>query len=122
MKFKNVAVVFMVKDLERTRHFYADALGIELTKQEGYLTGLVAGTVELVFFEGESTRGTSPQFVLGLEHGGIDTVAERLAARGVELVTPVTEAPGGWSLEFLDPDRHQLSLYQDAALSRRTDG
>ena len=41
-----------------------------------------------------------------------------LAAAGVELVTAVTEAPGGWSVEFKDPDGHILSLYQDGALPR----
>lgn len=44
-------------------------------------------------------RGTSPQIVFGLDEGGIDTAAEALVARGVQVLTPVTEAPGGWSVE-----------------------
>jgi predicted enzyme related to lactoylglutathione lyase len=41
-----------------------------------------------------------------------------LATAGVELVTPVSEAPGGWSSEFKDPDGHILAFYQDGSLPR----
>jgi glyoxylase I family protein len=56
--------------------------------------------------------------VFGLAKGGIDSMVASLAAAGVELVTAVTEALGGWSAEFKDPDGHLLSLYQDGGLPR----
>jgi glyoxylase I family protein len=56
--------------------------------------------------------------VFGLAKGGIDAMVASLAAAGVEIVTPVSEAPGGWSSEFKDPDGHGLSLYQDGGLPR----
>jgi glyoxylase I family protein len=118
-KISSIAVVFMIQNLERTRRFYADALGLELAEKEGYLLGTLPGGTELVFFEGEATRGTSPQIVFGLAEGGIDTTAEALVARGVQLLTPVTEAPGGWSVEFKDPDGHPLAFFQEEALPRR---
>lgn len=119
LKITGIAVVFMVQSLERTRRFYAEALGLELAVMEGHLLGTLPSGTELVFFEGEATRGTSPQIVFGLDEGGIDTAAEALAARGVALVTPVTEAPGGWSVEFKDPDDHPLAFYQAESLPRR---
>jgi catechol 2,3-dioxygenase-like lactoylglutathione lyase family enzyme len=119
LKISKIAVVFMVQDLERTRRFYAEALGLELALQEGYLLGTLAGGTELLFFVGEAVRGTSPQIVFGLDEGGIDTAAEALVGRGVQLLTPVSEAPGGWSVEFKDPDEHPLAFYQDGALPRR---
>jgi glyoxylase I family protein len=119
LKITGIAVVFMVQNLERTRRFYADALGLELAQQEGYLSVMLSGGTELVFFEGEAVRGTSPQIVFGLDEGGIDTAAEALAARGVQLLTPVSEAPGGWSVEFKDPDGHPLAFFQTEALPRR---
>ena len=119
LKITKIAVVFMVRNLGRTRRFYADALGLELTQKEGYLSGFLPGGTELVFFEGEAVRGTSPQIVFGLDEGGIDTAAEALVARGVQLLTPVTEAPGGWSVELADPDGHPLALFQEEALPRR---
>ena len=118
-KISGIAVVFMVESLERTRRFYAEALGLELEQREGHLLGTLRSGTELVFFEGEAVRGTSPQIVFGLDEGGIDTCAEALVKNGVQLLTPVTEAPGGWSVEFADPDGHPLAFYQDGALSRR---
>lgn len=119
LKITGIAVVFMVQSLERTRQFYAEALGLELDVKEGYLSGLLKGGTELVFFEGEAVRGTSPQIVFGLDEGGIDTAAEALVARGFQVLTPVTEAPGGWSVEFKDPDGHPLAFFQAEALPRR---
>ena len=119
LKITGIAVVFMVEDLERTRRFYLDTLGLELSQQEGYLTIKLLGGTELLFFVGEAVRGTSPQIVFGLDEGGIDTAVEALATRGVQLLTPVTEAPGGWSCEFKDPDEHPLAFFQDGSLPRR---
>jgi predicted enzyme related to lactoylglutathione lyase len=116
-KLNSLALVFTVANLERTRKFYSEVIGLALEPQEGYLLGKLAGS-ELVFFEGEATRGTSPQVVFGLESGGIDSLAERLAKQGVQLLTPVSEAPGGWSLELADPDDHKLAFYQDGGLPR----
>jgi glyoxylase I family protein len=118
LKINGIAIIFMVQSLERTRSFYAESLGIELAPKEGYLLGTLPGA-ELLFFEGEAVRGTSPQIVFGLDDGGIDTAAEALAARGVQLLTPVSEAPGGWSVEFKDPDGHPLAFFQDEKLPRR---
>src|SRR5687767_6377171 len=118
-KISGIAVIFMVQNLERTRRFYVEALGLELALKEGYLLGTLPGGTELLFFEGEAVRGTSPQIVFGLDEGGIDTAAEALVARGVQLLTPVTEAPGGWSVEFKDPDGHPIAFFQEEALPRR---
>jgi len=57
--------VFRVQELERTRRFYADALGLELSLQDDYLLGTLPGGTELLFIVGEAVRGTSPQIVFG---------------------------------------------------------
>jgi glyoxylase I family protein len=115
----NIAVIFTVSDLSRTQRFYRDALGLQLEGGDGYLSIELPSGTELMFFEGKATPGGSPQIVFGLDDGGIDSVAERLAEQGVQLLTPVTEAPGGWSMELADPDQHPLALYQDGKLPRR---
>jgi glyoxylase I family protein len=120
-QIKNVAVVFLVKDLRRTHRFYAETLGLtfEVTDFEnGYLQARLPGDVELVFLAGEAPRGETPQVVFGLAKGGIDGMVASLAAAGVELVTAVTEAPGGWSAQFKDPEGHILALYQAGELPR----
>ena len=114
-----VALIFTVKSLERTLGFYAETLGLDLKQEEGFLLCKLAGGTELLFFEGEATTGSSPQVVFGLDEGGIDTAVEALAQHGVQLLTPVSEAPGGWSVEFKDPDGHGLAYFQDGAKPRR---
>lgn len=120
-RISNLAVVFTVSDLVRTHRFYAQTLGLpfEVVDFEGgYLQARLPGNVELVFFPGEATPGSTPQVVFGLAEGGIDAAVAALAEAGVEIVTPVTEAPGGWSADFKDPDGHLLSFYQDGKLPR----
>jgi glyoxylase I family protein len=120
-QIKNLAIVFVVADLVRTHRFYVETLGIAFEVEDfenSYLQARLPGDVELVFLRGDAPRGATPQLVFGLVKGGIDGLVAALAAAGVELVTPVTEAPGGWSAEFKDPDGHILSLYQDGALPR----
>jgi glyoxylase I family protein len=118
-KFDGLAIIFLVADLDRTRTFYKDALGLTLAAEEGYLTYKLLPGCELLFFQGDPKPGTSPQVVFGLEEGGIDTLVERLVQQGVQVVTPVSEAPGGWSVDFRDPDHHVLAFYQLGSLPRR---
>jgi len=118
------AIVYRVADLKRSESFYRDTLGINVRvlpldvkeKEEGhegdhFMMGDV-GDITLVFFQGQEKPGKTPIIVFSLEDGGIDAVAERLARKGVTIVTPVSEAPGGWSFDWLDPDGHMWSHYQ----------
>jgi glyoxylase I family protein len=117
-KLDGIAIIFLVANLDRTRTFYRDTLGLDLKQEEGFLLCKLPGS-ELVFFEGEPKPGSSPQIVFGLKEGGIDTLAESLVKQGVQVLTPVSEAPEGWSFEFLDPDDHKLAFFQLEALPRK---
>ncbi len=119
LQITEVAIIFLVRNLQRTRDFYREALGLKLEEQEGFLLLTMPNKTEVLFFEGEPAPAGSPQIVFGLQRGGIDTIAEGLADRGAQLVTPVSEAPGGWSVEFQDPDHHSLGLFQSDSLPRR---
>lgn len=116
------SIVFYVADIARTEAFYNDVLGIELTRQEGaepfWLSGSLDQGLELVFFEMEGKRGNTPALVFDLSEGGIDDIVAALAEKGVTIVTPVEEAPGGWSADFLDPDGFGLGLWQAGELPR----
>ncbi len=116
------AIVFFVAVLDRSVAFYRDTLGLPINEIDGH-DGPFAlaelGEVTLVFIQRPAKAGDSPVVVFGLE-GGIDDYAEALAAKGVEIVVPVSEAPdGGLSLDFVDPDRNMLSLYQPPGAARR---
>ena len=116
------AIVFFVAVLERSVAFYRDTLGLPVNEIDGH-DGPCAlaelGEVTLVFIQRPAKAGDSPVVVFALD-GGIDDYAEALAAKGVEIVVPVSEAPdGGLSLDFVDPDRNMLSLYQPPGAARR---
>jgi glyoxylase I family protein len=116
------SIVFYVADIARTEAFYRDTLGIDVARQEGaepfWLTGELDQGLQLVFFEMDGVRGNTPALIFDLAEGGIDDVVAALVEKGVTIVTPVSEAPGGWSADFLDPDGFGLGLYQSGELPR----
>lgn len=123
-QYGDLAIVFNVKDLDRSEAFYRDVVGLKVQRQQDETAGAwlmadVRPGVQLLFFQGEEPVGRSPIVVFGLNEGGIDGVVEALAGAGAQIVTPVAHAPGGWSADFLDPDGHVLSLYQSAERPRR---
>ncbi|CAN4280414.1 VOC family protein [Pseudoxanthomonas sp. LjRoot125] len=116
------AIVFFVSDLARSVDFYRDTLGLPVQVVDGHDGPFAVGDVgdlSLVFIPRPARAGESPVVVFSLD-GGIDDHAEALAAKGVEIVVPVSESPdGGLSLDFLDPDGNVLSLHQPEGASRR---
>lgn len=116
------AIVFFVKDLKRTTTWYHDVLGLVAEIKDGHEGSFATaslGTMTLIFIQHDESPGRSPVVVFGLD-GGIDDVVEGLVKQGVEIVVPVSEAPdGGLTADFLDPDRHVLSVYQPAGAPRR---
>lgn len=118
-RISDVAIIFTVQNLDRTFDFYTQAVGLELQRNEAFMFCNLPGGGEVMFFEGEAKPGTSPQIVFGLSEGGIDDAVEALASRGVQLLTQVTEAPGGWAVEFADPDGHPVAFFQAEALPRK---
>lgn len=110
------SIVFYVSDIARTQRFYTETLGIDLARMEGaepfWLTGRLDQGLEIIFFEMDGVRGSSPALIFDIAEGGIDDIVAALVDKGVTMVTPVSEAPGGWSADFLDPDGFGLGLYQ----------
>jgi glyoxylase I family protein len=120
------SIVFYVADIARTEAFYRDTLGIDLNRLEGaepfWLSGKLDNGLEIIFFEMEGVRGNTPALIFDIAEGGIDDIVAALVEKGVTIVTPVSEAPGGWSADFLDPDGFGLGLYQSADKPRSLKG
>ena len=120
------SIVYYVADIARTEAFYTETLGIALTRMEGaepfWLQAQLDNGLELVFFEMEGVRGSTPALIFDIAEGGIDDIVAALAEKGVTIVTPVSEAPGGWSADFLDPDGFGLGLYQSGDKPRSLKG
>lgn len=122
LKPKKVSIVFYVADIARTEAFYNETLGLQLERMEGaepyWLQARIEEGPDLIFFQMDGVRGNTPAIVFELDEGGIDDVVAELAEKGVNIVTPVSEAPGGWSADFLDPDGFGLGLWQSGDLPR----
>lgn len=115
------AIVLYVKDLKRTLSFYGETLGIEteMISASGERFGRgAASNTELIFVERPEKTGTSPIIVFTVD-GGIDDLVEQLANLGVQIVTPVREAGGGWAADFHDPDEHVCGFWQPGDAPRR---
>jgi predicted enzyme related to lactoylglutathione lyase len=110
------SIVFYVADIVRTEKFYTKTLGVELERQEGaepfWLMGRLEQGLGVIFFQMEGVRGNTPALIFEVAEGGIDDIVAALVKEGVTIVTPVSEAPGGWSADFLDPDGFGLGLWQ----------
>jgi len=121
-KPKSASIVFYVSDIARTEAFYNEVFDLDLERMEGaepfWLQGHLESGLDLIFFEMEAQRGNTPALVFDVTEGGIDDIVADLASRGVTIVTPVSEAPGGWSADFLDPDGFVLGLWQSGELPR----
>lgn len=123
-KLNGIAFILWVRDVPRTEEFYTRHFGISFTRNPGedgsiWLLAKIGTEVEMLVFPGDPKPGNTPAIVFGLADGGIDTLVASLAAAGVEIVTPVSEAPGGWSAEFKDPDGHVMAFFQDQKFPRR---
>jgi glyoxylase I family protein len=124
LKFDRVTVVFKVADVDRTEKFYRDHFGFEFERiesaEEGaFLMTKIGTETELLVFQGDPKPGNTPGVVFSLPDGGLDTLIERLAAAGVEIVTPVSEAPGGWYADFRDLDGQVISFFQAGEKPRK---
>lgn len=118
------SICYYVSDIDKTEKFYRDVLGLDVQRMgddgqgNDWLMATLANAIELLFFKQESRPGNSPIIVFDVPDGGIDDIVAKLAEQGVTIVTPVSDAPGGWSSEFADPDGHTLSMYQGEELPR----
>jgi predicted enzyme related to lactoylglutathione lyase len=124
IQLDRVTIVFKVADIDRTEKFYRDHLGfaferIESEEEGTFLTTRVGTDTELLVFPGDPKPGNTPGVVFSLSDGGLDTLIERLAAAGIEIVTPVSEAPGGFYADFRDPDGQVISFFQAGEKPRK---
>lgn len=122
-KLNGIALILYVRDVLRTERFYEKHLGVTFARNawdDGsvWLLAKIGNETEMLVFPGEPEPGNSPSIVFGLAEGGIDTVVASLQAGGADIVSPVADAPGGWSADFKDPDGHTMSIFQAGTLPK----
>ena len=101
-------------DLERSKRFYRDTLGLPLLNEEpGEALHFDAGGSVLslhIQVPGESLSKSS-WLVFCIPHD-LDTVYEDLGKSGVEWDAPLQDLPFGRGAMFLDPDGNELWLWE----------
>lgn len=126
MRIQHVGLV--VSDLERSRRFYADALGLEeAPRPHNFTFGGVwfrfGGTEIHLLVEAHTTGGAGQAAGMGAAKGLTHHLAfevddlrpalARLAEHGVELAGgPMPRGDGYTQAFFLDPDGYVLELFQ----------
>lgn len=116
------AVTLFVDNLEVSKRFYRDVFEMPIANEQatecafrfpgGVYVNLVAAASAREFIEparvGEA--GTPARMMLTLEVGDVDTVCERLGARGVSLLNGPADRPWGRTAVFADPSGHCWEL------------
>jgi catechol 2,3-dioxygenase-like lactoylglutathione lyase family enzyme len=127
MRIQHVGLV--VSDVDRSRRFYAEALGLEEVPRPPNFTFEGAwfrfgGTELHLLSEAHATGGAGqPDPGAGAERGmthhlafevdDLDAARERLATNGIGLEGgPMPRGDGYVQVFFLDPDGHVLELFQ----------
>ena len=110
-------VALAVRDLESSRRFYAQVLGLPLWREEPRIAlHFGAGGALLSFYAAaDGERGPRGVRLLLAVASGIDTVCEELGRRGVRFEAPLEDRPIGRSAMFRDPDGHELWVCQPSA-------
>jgi catechol 2,3-dioxygenase-like lactoylglutathione lyase family enzyme len=114
-RLSKIGVIMLgVIDLEKSRLYYRDRLGLKLTMQfEGFAFFDAGGlalvlTVALAKATGRGAGAT--EVVFSVEH--VRAAYDALRARGVEFFQEPRQISGpNWGANFYDPDGHILSIF-----------
>ncbi len=112
-------LVLEVADLEASRHFYRDALGLEETlrgeSREGRYWYLVGDSARLGLWSPQvglagGRGGTHVHFAFSVADAEVDRIRARLAERGVETEGPM-QLGSGRGLYVTDPDGNVVEFW-----------
>jgi resuscitation-promoting factor RpfA len=111
-----VSVTLIVSDLQRSRRFYRDTLGLQELDSSGSTAVLASGEARVVLRRVADMPPVDRRVVhLNLEVPDVYEAYERLKGEGVEFVHRPRVVPQGEQLElvqatFRDPDGHAIAL------------
>jgi catechol 2,3-dioxygenase-like lactoylglutathione lyase family enzyme len=112
MKLSCNHITCITKDSRAAKDFYIDKLGLELLDDHGKFFSARAGDVRLSFFESNEMRGDGNMRVV-LRTNDLEAVIQELAAKGIEPLEDVVEAPGFFKFITLkDPDDSIIHIGQ----------
>ncbi len=105
-----------VRDLERSRRFYCDVLGMRLKWEREDMLFLRCGETDVGIMQREPVHVDSIHFGFRLgSPAEVDAWAEHLARHQATIEHAPFERDGGRVLFARDPDGYRLEFYYDAA-------
>jgi catechol 2,3-dioxygenase-like lactoylglutathione lyase family enzyme len=112
---KGVSTVWLpVSDIDRSRRFYKDTLGLEERETDGDWAEVVAQdlVIGLNARDSEEPSSEGGAVIAFAVDDSIESTMEDLKGKGVEFVGGISEHPWGRLAAFKDPDGHDLELYE----------
>lgn len=107
-------VAIRVKDLARAESFYLDTLGLEegvRDSRRNWLFLRAGGTAGMIVLQEDKGEWPTQHFAFTVAAEDIETAAERLREKGVEVTGPVVhEWMPATSFYFQDPDGNELEF------------
>jgi catechol 2,3-dioxygenase-like lactoylglutathione lyase family enzyme len=105
-------VFLHVTDLERTRAFYVDRLGVEvLMEGNGYLRLGGGGGFDIGVEERTASEVGAPGIELELEVPDVDALVAELREAGMSVTEPSDQEWGARHAWLHDPDGYRLSIW-----------
>ena len=106
MSVKRIIPDIKSKDLDASRQFYVDVLGLEVAMDMGFIVTLVSPsnpTAQVSLMRDDGSSSILPQ--ISIEVGDVDDVHSRAVSRGLHIVYPLTNEPWGVRRFFVtDPN------------------
>lgn len=100
-----------VADVERTKVFYRDKLGLEVTgERPGEKVEFQGGKLWFGVWRGDGPVPVTPAVVIGLEAQSVTAVYEKLKRLGVNVPKPPEHEDYGWSFRLADPDGYSIEI------------
>jgi catechol 2,3-dioxygenase-like lactoylglutathione lyase family enzyme len=106
MSVKRIVPDLKTKDLDASRQFYVDVLGLEVAMDMGFIVTLVSPTnptAQVSLMRDDESSAILPQ--MSVEVADVDDVHARAVSRGFKVVYPLTNEPWGVRRFFVtDPN------------------
>lgn len=118
-------VILVVDDLDRSRHFYEDVLGLPLRHRAEEYAQFDTGTTRLGLYTRTAMSDTldmpvqspsqdAPGFEIGFKVDDVDATYDDLVNRSATPFIEPTDRPWGQRTAYVrDPDGHLIELAQD---------
>ena len=106
MSVRRIVPDIRSKQLDASRQFYADVLGLEVAMDMGFIVTLVSPTnptAQVTLMRDDESSAILPQ--MSVEVADVDDVHARAVSRGFKVVYPLTNEPWGVRRFFVtDPN------------------